>query len=234
VAEVELPDPEELEERRDKAFSRRVALVTAVYAVVLAIASLGGNNAMKEMLLAQQEASNQWSYYQAKVIREHLNRGNKLILESQLAEPSALRGAEREKLEGLARRFADEEKRMNADKKEIEPKAKAAEAERDLNQAKDPYFDYAEVLLQIAIAAPRWRSWPPPAPCSGSRPSSPSSVPSAPSTASCCSSACPSCTGTDPVAVTDVDEDVRPAHRPRRPGRQRGRASSVQRSSRGG
>jgi hypothetical protein len=151
VAEVELPNPEELEERRDKTFSRRVALVTAVYAVVLAIASLGGNNAMKEMLLAQQEASNQWSYYQAKVIREHLNRGNKLLLETQLAEPASLKGAEREKFEGLARKFADEEKRMNADKKEIEPKAKAAEAERDRNQAKDPYFDYAEVLLQIAI-----------------------------------------------------------------------------------
>jgi hypothetical protein len=76
---------------------------------VLAVASLGGNNAMKEMLLAQQEASNQRSYYQAKLIREHLNRGNKLVLETQLAEPSALKGAER------------------------------------------PYFDYAEVLLQIAI-----------------------------------------------------------------------------------
>jgi Domain of unknown function (DUF4337) len=151
VAEVELPDPEELEERRDKAFSRRIALVTAVYAVTLAIASLGGNNAMKEMLLAQQEASNQWAYYQGKVIREHLNRGNKLMLEMQLAEPAGLRGAEREKFDALARKFADEEKRMNADKKEIEPKAKAAEAERDRNQAKDPYFDYAEVLLQIAI-----------------------------------------------------------------------------------
>jgi uncharacterized protein DUF4337 len=151
VAEVELPDPEELEERRDKAFSRRVALVTAVYAVILAIASLGGNNAMKEMLLAQQEASNQWAYYQSKVIREHLNRGNKLMLETQLAEPSSLRGPDREKFDGLARKFADEERRMNADKKEIEPKAKAAEAERDRNQLKDPYFDYAEVLLQIAI-----------------------------------------------------------------------------------
>ena len=151
MAEVELPDPEELEERRDRAFSRRVALVTAVYAVILAIASLGGNNAMKEMLLAQQEASNQWAYYQSKVIREHLNRGSKLMLETQLAEPSSLRGFDREKFDGLARRFADEERRMTADKKEIEPKAKAAEAERDRNQLKDPYFDYAEVLLQIAI-----------------------------------------------------------------------------------
>ena len=151
MAEVGIPDPAELEEQGDKAFGRRVALLTAVYAVVLAIASLGGNNAMKEMLLSQQEASNQWSYYQAKVIREHLNRGNKMILEAQLAEPSTLKGAEREKYEALLKKFADEEKRMNADKKEIEPKAKAAEEVRDRNQAKDPYFDYAEVLLQIAI-----------------------------------------------------------------------------------
>ena len=151
MAEVELPNPEELEERRDKTFSRRVALTTAIFAVILAIASLGGSNAMKEMLLAQQEASNQWAYYQSKVIREHLNRGNKLLLETQLAEPSALKGAERAKFEALAQKFGDEEKRMNVDKKEIEPKAKAAEAERDRNQAKDPYFDYAEVLLQISI-----------------------------------------------------------------------------------
>ena len=151
MAEVELPNVKELEEARDKAFTRRVALATAVYAVSLAIASLGGSNAMKEMLLSQQEASNQWAFYQSKVIREHLNRGNKLMLETQLAEPSPLKGAEREKFETLVRKFADEEKRMNADKKEIEPKAKAAEALRDRNQKKDPYFDYAEVLLQIAI-----------------------------------------------------------------------------------
>lgn len=151
MAEIELPDPEELEERRDKAFSRRVALTTAVYAVVLAIASLGGNNAMKEMLLAQQEASNQWSYYQAKVIREHLNRGSRLLLEAQLAEPTRLVGPERDKYQALLSKFADEEKRMNAEKKEIEPKARALEVQRDRNQAKDPYFDYGEVLLQIAI-----------------------------------------------------------------------------------
>ena len=151
MAEIELPNPEELEERRDKTFSRRIALVTAVYAVALAIASLGGNNAMKEMLIAEQEAANQWAYYQSKVIREHLNRGNKMVLETQLAEPSSLKGAEREKFEALARKFADEEKRMVVDKKEIEPKARGFEAERDRNQTKDPYFDYAEVLLQIAI-----------------------------------------------------------------------------------
>ena len=151
MAEVELPDPEELEEQRDNSFGRRVALTTAVYAVVLAIASLGGNNSMKEALLSQQEATNQWAYYQAKVVREHVNRANKLLVEAQLAEPSPLKGAEREKFDALMKKYADEELRMNADKKDIEKEARAFEAARDVAKRKDPYFDYAEVFLQIAI-----------------------------------------------------------------------------------
>jgi hypothetical protein len=151
VAEVELPDPEELEERRDKVFSRRVALVTAVYAVALAVASLGGNNAMKEMLLAQQQSSDQWAFYQAKVIREHLYRSQKLAVELALAEPSALNGSERTKYEALAQRLGEEEKRYNTEKKDVEKDARKLEHERDVNRDRDPYFDYAEVLLQIAI-----------------------------------------------------------------------------------
>jgi len=153
VPEVELPDPHELEERRDKAWSRRVALTTAIYAVVLAIASLGGNFAMKEMLLAQQQSSDHWAFYQAKVIREHLNRAQKTLVEAQLADPTPLRGGERAKYEALRRRFADEERRMAEDKKEIEKDARRLEHERDLYRTKDPYFDYAEVLLQIAIVS---------------------------------------------------------------------------------
>ena len=102
MAEVELPNPEELREHAADRFGRRVALVTAVFAVLLAIAALGGNHAMKEMLLAQQKSSDQWAFYQAKVIREHQYRGQKMLLETQLAEPSTVKGAEREKLAALA------------------------------------------------------------------------------------------------------------------------------------
>ena len=152
MAEVTQPhEVEELHEHADRAFSRRVALMTAVYAVVLAVAGLGGKYAMKEMLLAQQQASDQWAYYQAKVVREHLNRANKTLLEAQLAEPSALKGDERTKVAAVAKRFADEEQRMASDKKDIEKAARHLEHERDLYRTKDPYFDYAEVLLQIAI-----------------------------------------------------------------------------------
>lgn len=152
MAEVELPNPEEIEELKEKAFTRKVALTTAIYAVVLAITSLGGNNAMKEMLLAQQQASDQWAYYQAKVIREHLYRIEKMRLEAGLLERGeGVSDEVREHYERLRKKVGEEEKRYNQEKKEIEAEARRLEHERDVNRDKDPYFDYAEVLLQIAI-----------------------------------------------------------------------------------
>ncbi len=152
MVEVEFPNPKELREHAEDHFGRRVALVTAVFAVLLAIAALGGNHAMKEMLLAQQQSSDQWAFYQAKVIREHQYRGQKLRLEADLVERGAsIKPEAREKLEDLMRKFAEEEKRYSAEKKDIEKDAKKLEHERDLWQAKDPYFLIAEALLQIAI-----------------------------------------------------------------------------------
>lgn len=152
MVEIELPNAEELEELKGRAFTRRVALTTAVFAVVLAIAALGGNNAMKEMLLAQQMASDQWAYYQAKATREHLYRAQKVQIEATLAERgAAMSPAARRHLDAALRKMNEEETRYAGEKKDIERQARALEHERDLNRGKDPYFDYAEVLLQIAI-----------------------------------------------------------------------------------
>jgi hypothetical protein len=63
MTEVELPKPEEMEEVMSHKFTRRVALTTAIFAAILAISSLGGSKAMKEMILFQEQASDQWAYY---------------------------------------------------------------------------------------------------------------------------------------------------------------------------
>jgi hypothetical protein len=152
MAELELPNTEELEEAKGKAFTKRVALTTGIFAVMLAITSLGGNNAMKEMLLSQQQSSDQWAFYQAKVLREHLYRSQKLRLEVDLVERgSGMRPEVKGRVEAMLKKMAEEEARYSAEKKEIEKEAKKLEHERDVNRDKDPYFDYGEVLLQIAI-----------------------------------------------------------------------------------
>ncbi len=152
MPEVELPKPEELEELREKAFTRRTALLTAVYAVFLAVVSLGGNNAAKEMSLSQQQASDQWAFYQAKALRETIYHVEKLRLEDELGGTEAALGeTARAKKAQFLQAVSAGETRYGGEKKEIEEKARELEKERDRYRARDPYFDFGEVLLQIAI-----------------------------------------------------------------------------------
>lgn len=152
MADIELPDPEELEEQKKDVFSKRIALCTALFAVMLAITSLGGNNAAKDMMLSQQQSSDQWAFYQSKVMREHLYRVEHQRSAALLAERGAsMNPRARELYEKDLRLYASEEKRYATEKLEIEQNAKKLEKQRDIGVAKDPYFDYAEALLQIAI-----------------------------------------------------------------------------------
>ncbi len=148
VEGVGLPEPA----AADKTFERRVALVTAIIAVVMAFSALGGSNSTKEMLLAQQQASDQWAFYQAKVIREHLYRTQaeqaKVAL---LAQGKTMPAEARRALEEVQARFEAEAARYAKEKNEIEPQAKKLEAQRDMAATKDQSFDYASVLFQIAI-----------------------------------------------------------------------------------
>src|ERR1700752_1534493 len=117
----ELPEVE----TADKTFTRRAALTTAIYAVMLAITSLGGDNATKEMLLAQQQASDQWAFYQAKVSREQQYRLQKLRLEPDLAERGPTMDiAARQRYQDALLQAAQEEERYGVEKKDIEAEAR--------------------------------------------------------------------------------------------------------------
>ncbi|PYN10365.1 MAG: hypothetical protein DME05_27685 [Candidatus Rokuibacteriota bacterium] len=74
-------------------------------------------------------------------------------MEANLAEPSTLKGAERAKFEALVAKFGEEEKRYNAEKKDIEKDAKKLEGVRDRHRDRHPYFEFGEVFLQVAIVS---------------------------------------------------------------------------------
>ena len=152
MAEVELPKHDELEELKEKTFTRRVALVTAVFAVVLAISSLGGSNATKDMLLAQQQSSDLWAFYQSKAVREHQYRIERLRLEAEIADRGPRMNSDaRQRFEGLLATVTKEEHRYETEKQDIEHQAREKEHERDMNRTRDPYFDLSAASLQIAI-----------------------------------------------------------------------------------
>lgn len=154
MADVEVPDPKEIEEKGSDPFTRVVALMVAVYAVLLAVTALGGSNAGKDMVMAQQKASNAWAYYQAKVVRENLYVLAAREMDIQLAdladEPSA-NPKRKERREKAKRAYEDKAAEYKKEKEEIMAEAREYEAERDLASRRDPYFDFAEVFLQIGI-----------------------------------------------------------------------------------
>lgn len=153
MAEVEIPDPDEMKEHGASPFTKTVALSTACIAVVLAIASVGGSNAGKEMMKAQIEAANRWSQFQAKSIRERMAEQEIRRLNVEIA---ALEGdASKEKHRGVLQKEVDyytsEKKRYKSDKDDIAKIADDFTKESFTNQRRDGYFDTAEMLLQIAI-----------------------------------------------------------------------------------
>ncbi len=165
MAEIEIPDPHEVKEKAENPFTRQIALFVAVYAVGLAVASFGGHNAAKEMMMAKQEEANQWNRYQSKSTREALYRNEiwKLEEEEKAGPLPPFKAA-------LLKKYRDEEKRMKEDKKEIEEGDKGARHYQHvvaLMQRKDPYFDFAEVGFQLAIvmasvamlAEKKWAFW---------------------------------------------------------------------------
>jgi hypothetical protein len=75
-----------------------------------------------------------------------------MLLETMLLDRGTSMKAEaKERVEGMIKTMKEEEKRYNQEKKEIEQEAKKLEDKRDLHRAKDPFFEFGEVLLQIAI-----------------------------------------------------------------------------------
>ncbi len=136
---------------------RLIAVYIAILAVALSICSVGGGNATKDATARNIEASNAWAFFQAKNIRRNDVRIEIDALELQLATEPNLTEAARGAVDAKLKRYREHEARLSSEPetgeglKELMAKGKALEAQRNRAMQKDPYFDYGQALLQIAI-----------------------------------------------------------------------------------
>jgi Domain of unknown function (DUF4337) len=144
-------------ERSADRFKQRAAVAIAFFAMLLAITGLGGGNAAKEAVNGNIAASNLYSFYQAKNVRQTAVAlaadEIELVSLNDPALPDAAREALRAKLaqyRATVQRY-ESEPATGEGKKELLARAQEQEKVRDHALRQDPYFDYAEALLQIAI-----------------------------------------------------------------------------------
>jgi len=142
---------EELE-REGGAFLRSVALTTALLAALAAIAALQAGATVNEALVLKAEAtrlqaaaSDQWSYYQAKGIKEAV----------QLAAAStwkALGKTPPPELAAQATRYAGEQAGIRAEAEKLEKERDARSHEADELLHRHHAYANAVALIQVAIA----------------------------------------------------------------------------------
>jgi len=141
----------------DARFRRLTGIYLGIIAMLLAITSLGGSNAMKVMLSANIQASDTYGFYQSRNIRQTLYQLTAEQLERDLLAQPDMPEVARKKTEEAIKRYQARVERYESDpatgegKKELLAKAKEWEAMRDRATERDPNFDFAEALFQIAI-----------------------------------------------------------------------------------
>jgi len=142
---------------KDRQRERWIGVFIAMLAVLLAIGTMGGNNASKDAVKANLDATNLWAFFQAKNLRRTHYMMWRDDLERQLAANPDMAPELRAKIDA---QLADYNKRIalfTSDRERMEGldelfmRAKDLERARDLALKRDPFFDYSVALLQIAI-----------------------------------------------------------------------------------
>jgi hypothetical protein len=145
----------EEENQRDR--DRLIGVYIGILAVMLAICSMGGGNAAKDATLKTIAATNTWSFFQAKNMRRHVLKMQADELEILRANQPDLPEQAKAAIDGKIASYKEQEQQLTSDAAsgegldELFAKGKRLEAERDVALRRDPYFDYGEALLQIAI-----------------------------------------------------------------------------------
>lgn len=145
-------------------FRSRAALLIAVIAAVLAVGGLGGGNATDAMIINTIRASDTWAFFQAKNVRQTAYEIANVEIEGDLAEP----GLDPATRAGLEQRLAENRATIarydsepdpaapndptaGEGKRQLTARAHSYEAAREIAMARDDNFDWAEVLLQLAL-----------------------------------------------------------------------------------
>jgi hypothetical protein len=135
--------------------NRNIALLIAVIALCLALSETLGKGAQTESISKNVEASNLWAFFQAKSIRRTVvqTAAEQGKLSAAAAADAAAKAALQKQIDDwqkTAARYRSEPE-TGEGQEQLSERAKHAEEERDLAEAKYHHFELASAAFQIGI-----------------------------------------------------------------------------------
>ncbi len=128
-----------------------LALSTAIMAVLAALTTLYMGKYSSRAIMAQGQESDQWAYYQAKSIKGHTYEVNINTLELQYLAQKGLSPEAAAGYQKTLKKYGEELKRYDVEKKEIKDKAEGIAKTKLKAQEMGGDFAYALIFLQIAL-----------------------------------------------------------------------------------
>jgi hypothetical protein len=131
--------------------NRKIALLIAVIALCLALSETLGKGAQTDAISKNVEASNLWAFFQAKSIRHTAADQSRLSL-GTVGDDTAKAAAQKQidDWKKTAERYRSDPK-SGEGQDQLSERAKHAEEERDLAEAKYHHFELASAAFQIGI-----------------------------------------------------------------------------------
>ena len=124
-------------------FGQRVGVMVGIIGIILAVVTIASHRAHTATIIAKTEANDQWTFFGAKKIREHL-----LDVGAGLA--SAL-GADKDNARELAKSYEHERDRYKGEAEVIAVEARAKEAQSASEERRALRLDVGEGLLELGL-----------------------------------------------------------------------------------
>jgi hypothetical protein len=135
--------------------NRKIALLIAVIALFLALSETLGKGAQTESISKNVEASNLWAFFQAKSIRRTVvqTASEQSKLSSSATADDATKAALQKQIDEWQKTAARyrSEPQTGEGQEQLSERAKHAEEERDLAEAKYHHYELASAAFQIGI-----------------------------------------------------------------------------------
>ena len=128
-------------------FGRRVAVLVAVSAALLAVASLSGNRFAEQAVLDQARASDAFNEYQANSLKLHINEDTTAVL-TLLGKGTPNEAAAKAAADKLV---AANQAKYQPNKDRLLPKARGYVAAQERAEAQHRVVQFSEAALQLTI-----------------------------------------------------------------------------------
>jgi hypothetical protein len=138
-----MPEIEVTPEHAADPNTRRVGILVGVVGILLSVVTIASHRAHTDAVIHRTESNDQWSYYQAKKIRENTEEVAMTLLQS-LGTDAAKSDAVVHKLDAARAKFA-------SDAEKIQEEARAKDKETRVEEHRALYFDIGEGLLELGL-----------------------------------------------------------------------------------